>query len=147
MAMKKLEELCDAKNVVVKDLEEDMYQLISGASTFVEISEDDLKAEMPPHATLLTLIGQDKRPLKGWDKCSSYERVRGLNIFLVLHFVGTGTPACWDDNNHPRVSSGGRSICTEYRGSLHSSRTQCPSWSQNSLGNIRKVVRGERVAR
>jgi hypothetical protein len=75
MAMKKLEELCEAKNIAVKDLDEDIYQLISGASTFIEISEEMLKAEMPPHATLLTLLGQDKRPLRGWDKCSKQEKV------------------------------------------------------------------------
>jgi hypothetical protein len=78
MAMKKLEELCEAKSVVVKDLNEDIYQLISGASTFVQISEEMLKAEMPPHATLLTLLGQDKRPLRGWEKCSRDEKVSAI---------------------------------------------------------------------
>jgi hypothetical protein len=93
MAMKKLEELCDAKNIVVKDLEEEMYQLVSGASTFIKISEDDLKAEMPPHATLLTLIGQDKRPLRGWDKCSPYERVRD---YLPPHPPDSLSPSPFD---------------------------------------------------
>ena len=84
MAMKKLEELCDAKNIAVKDLEESMYQLISGASTFVPIIEDSLKAEMPPHATLLTLLGQDKRPIRGWDKCTLEEKVKFLFFYIML---------------------------------------------------------------
>lgn len=85
MAMKKLEELCVAKNIAVKDLNEEMYQAISGASTFIEIPEDSLKAEMPPHATLLTLLGQDKRPLRGWDKCSSYEKVN-ICLYYILPY-------------------------------------------------------------
>jgi hypothetical protein len=120
MAMKKLEELCDAKNIAVKDLEEDMYQLVSGASTFIEISEDNLKAEMPPHATLLTLLGQDKRPLRAWDKCTPYERVSfspfppslalthslssssaAVVVVVVVVVVGIGAPTRRNDHNHP----------------------------------------------
>lgn len=76
MAMKKLTELCEACNVLPRDLTEDMYQEISGASTFVDVPEERLKAEMPPQATLLTLLGQDKKPIKGWDKATDREKVR-----------------------------------------------------------------------
>lgn len=84
MAMKKLAELCEARKILPRDLTESMYQEISGASTFVDVPEEHLKAEMPPQATLLTLLGQDKKPIRAWDKASDREQVAASQ--LPVHF-------------------------------------------------------------
>jgi hypothetical protein len=84
MAMKKLTELCEANKLLPRDLTEEMYQRISGASTFVDVPEEKLKAEMPPQSTLLTLVGQDKKPIKAWDRATEREQMLELQLACMM---------------------------------------------------------------
>ena len=84
MAMKKLKELCEKKNVRIRDLDEGNIQKITGASTFVRVEEADLTPEEPPQATMLSLIGNAKRPMRNWANMSPPERVLEMQLACVL---------------------------------------------------------------
>jgi hypothetical protein len=84
MAMKKLKELCDNKNIRPRDLDEANTQTVTGASTFVLVEESDLTPEEPPQATMLSLIGNAKRPLRNWENMDLEERVLEIQLACML---------------------------------------------------------------
>ena len=84
MAMIKLKELCEKMHIKIRDLNEGNIQTITGASTFVLVDEADLTPEEPPQATMLSLIGNAKRPLRQWDDMLPEERILEMQLACML---------------------------------------------------------------
>ena len=84
MAMKKLKELCEKKNIRPRDLDESNTQVVTGASTFVEVPDSELTPEEPPQATMLSLVGSAKRPLRSWEGMTLQERILEMQMACML---------------------------------------------------------------
>jgi hypothetical protein len=80
MAAKKFVELCSKKFVDPNALLPNKYQYLSGADIFIDALDSDLVPEEPPQSALLSMIGADKKPLKGWKLCNDQERVISVNL-------------------------------------------------------------------